>query len=185
MNRMVLALFVLATVVCPGIMFGQKVKVDYDKSIHFGDFKTYAWAELNPAGMPLVRINIVDAIDAQLAAKGLVKAERNADLIVTYVGALAGETNQSVGAPTYPGYAGPPPSVNSTMWTGAGGGGGSVSYPKGTLVVELMDPKAGRITWRAVGKTKLDMTKKRESLARINDLIEKMFEGFPPQGKEK
>lgn len=183
MNRRLLAPLVLVAVICPAVVFGQKLKIDYDKSIDFRTFRTYTWAELNSAAMPLLRVNIVAAIDEHLAAKGLVKTERDADLIVTYAGALAGESNQGVGAPTYPGYAGPPPSVDSTMWTGGGGGGVSVTYPKGTLIVELADRKTGRITWRAVGSAKFESGKKHESLTRINDLIDKMFEGYPPATK--
>lgn len=55
------------------------------------------------------------------------------------------------------------------------------TYPKGTLIVELLDSRSGKIAWRGVGSVKLDMEKKRESLVRLNDLIAKMFVRYPPR----
>lgn len=173
----------LAVLVVPMLLHGQKVKVDYDKGVDFTRFKTYMWGELYPARLPMLRLNIIGAIDEQLAAKGLVQVKKNADLVVTYAGDMAGESNQAVSAPAYPGYAGQPPATDSTMWTGSGGakgGGSSVTYPKGSLVVELMDPHASKITWRAVGRVKLDIEKKSQSLTRVNDTIAKMFAQYPP-----
>jgi hypothetical protein len=173
-----------AALLCPVLLAAQKIKVDYDKSIEFTKFKTYTWAQLDPARIPLLRLNIMGAIDEQLVSKGLVKVEKDADLMVTYAGDMFGESNQAVVAPAYPGYSGSPPSTNSTMWTGANPGPGmTVTYPKGTLVVELMDPHSGNIAWRAVGSLKLDIEKKTDSLNRINDMIAKMFLRYPPQKK--
>jgi hypothetical protein len=175
---LLLPLCILAGLVRPQTVWSQKVKVDYDKSIDFAKYKSYSWGQLEPARMPLFRLHVIGAIDEQLQAKGLVKVEQNPDLMVTCAGALDQEFNQSVSAPTYPGYAGPPPTVNSTMWTGSGGSGGS--YPKGSLVVELMDPHAAKIAWRATGTLKVDMEKKTESLTRVNDVVSKMFVRYPP-----
>ncbi len=176
----------LIALAVPALLSGQKIKVGYDKSVEFTRFKTYSWGQLDAARMPLLRLNIIGAINEQLAAKGLVEVKENADLVVTYAGDLTGELNQGVSAPAYPGYAGPPPAIDATMWTGSAGSGGTgmtVSYPKGTLIVELMDPRADKIAWRAVGNLKLDMEKKSESVARINDMIAKMFVQYPPQKK--
>jgi hypothetical protein len=176
----------LVVLVCPVLVSGQKVKVDYDKSIEFTTFKTFTWGQLGPARMPILRLNIIGAVNEQLAAKGLVEVEKDADLMVTYAGDMVGESNQGVSAPSYPGYAGPSPAIDSTMWTGSagsGGGGMSPTYPKGTLIVELMDPHAGKIAWRAVGQVKLDIEKKNESVTRINKMIAKMFVQYPPQKK--
>lgn len=109
--------------------------------------------------------------------------ENDPDLVVTYAGDMVGESNRGVSAPTYPGYAGPPPGIDSTMWSGTAGGGMTVTYPKGTLIIELMNPHAGKIAWRAVGQVKLDIEKKGKSVERINDTIAKMFAHYPPQNK--
>lgn len=176
--------YLLVAIVYPMLVSGQKIKVDYDKSVEFAKLKTYSWGQLGPEYWPLLRLNIIGAIDEQLAAKGLVKTDNNADLIVTYSGDLIGEANRAVSAPASPTYSGPPPSSSSTVWTGSSGmgrGGMTPTYPKGTLVVDLLDSRSGKIAWRGVGSVKLDMEKKRESLVRLNDLIAKMFVRYPPQ----
>ena len=185
MNRIVRELIAWVLVLlCPVLLFGQKVKVDFDRGVAFTNFKTYMWGQLDPVRSPMLRLNIISAVDKALAAKGFVKVANDPDLIVTYTGDMTGEGNHGVSAPAYPGFKGPPPSVDSTMWTGVGTGGTSVTYPKGTLIVELMDPRAAKITWRAVGKVKLDIEKKSESLNRVHDMIEKMFQQYPPNARK-
>ncbi len=180
-----LAGFLIAVILFPVLLFGQKVKVDYDKGAEFSKYKTYAWAELGPARNEMLRLNIMGAIEEQLEAKGLVKVEKDADLVVAYSGDMIGEANRGSAAPVYPGYVGAP-TIDATMWTGAGGGGGmTVTYPKGTLIVELMDPHEGKIRWRSVGQVKLDIEKKTKSVERINDMIAKMFAQFPPSPPPK
>jgi Domain of unknown function (DUF4136) len=162
-----------------------KAKVDFDRAAEFDKFKTYQWAQLDPVRMPFLRLTILGSIDHELQAKGLTKVTSDADLIVSYSGDIAGEANHGVSAPAYPGYAGPPPSVNSTMWTGAGTAGTAVTYPKGTLVVELMNPQTGDITWRGMTKVKLDMEQKSKSLERVNERITEMFTQYPPPGRKR
>lgn len=176
--------FVLVVLAWPVLGFGQKLKVDYDKGIDFAKFKTFAWGELLPPRLPMLRINIVSAINEELKAKGLTEVDKNPDVIVTYTGDMAGEANRGVSAPTYPGFAGPAPTVDATMWSG-GAGGAAVTYPKGTLIVELMDPHASKIAWRGVGEAKLDIEKKGKSVERINSMISKMFVHYPPQSEKK
>jgi hypothetical protein len=177
---------ILVALLGPHLASAQKIKVDYDRGVDFSKFKTYTWAELDPARLPLLRLNIIGAIDGQLTAKGLLKVEKDGDLMVAYSGDMVGEQNQGVGTPNYPGYAGQPPAIDATMWTGQAGPGASgmsVTYPKGSLIIELMDPRASKITWRAVGGLKLDIEKKSDSLARINSMIASMFDQYPPRKK--
>lgn len=168
---------------CPSILFAQKIKVDYDKATDFSKFKTYAWAELNPPAMPLLRLNIIGAIEQQLSAKGLAKVTANPDVYVGYSGSLTGETNEFTPAPAYPGFAGTPVGIDYSMWTGGASSGGDVHFPKGSIVIELMDPHAMKIRWRAVGTLKLDAQKKEQSLDRINNAITKIFTYYPPAQK--
>jgi hypothetical protein len=176
-------LFLALLWACPSILFAQKIKVDYDKGTDFSKVKTYAWAELHPAQMPLLRLNIIGAIDQQLAAKGLVKVTENPDVYVGYSGSLSAESNQGTVAPVYPGIAGAPVAIDYSMWTGGAASGANVNFPKGSIVIELMDPHASKIRWRAVGILKLDAQKKQQSLDRINKAIAKIFTYYPPAPK--
>jgi Domain of unknown function (DUF4136) len=156
----------------------EKVKVEFSRAFDFSKFKTYTWTELGAPRMPLLRADIVLAIDQQLEAKGLTKTDKDGDLVIAFSGDGAEAVNQRVSPPAYLGLAGPPPSIDSTMWTGSGRAG--MLYPRGTLVIELMNPTAGKIVWRASANVKFDMEKKGQSVSKINETIVKMFRRYPP-----
>jgi hypothetical protein len=175
--------FALLWAACPTILVAQKIKVDYDKGADFSKFKTYAWAELNPAAMPLLRLNIIGAIDQQLAEKGLTKVTASPDVYVGYSGSLSGASSDVTPPPAYPGFAGTPVGIDYGMWTGGAASGGATHFPKGSIVIELMDPHALKIRWRAVGVLNLNPENKEQSLQKINKAIAKMFTYYPPAKK--
>lgn len=67
-----------------GSALAQKVSVDFDKSADFSQYKTNAWGKGTPAANPMIHQRIVAGIEAQLAGKGLRKAESNPDIVVIY-----------------------------------------------------------------------------------------------------
>jgi len=152
---------------------GQKVRVDSDKTAVFSTFKTYAWKQGTPARNPLMDTRIIDAIDKQLAVKGMTKVEIGAmpDLIVVYHAAVDYETQLN------------------TIGYGYGWGyygGTTTTYvdkiPVGTLLVEMGDPKTQKMVWRAQGSS--DLSDKPEKIEKkINQITEKMFKKFPPEAK--
>src|ERR1700741_96737 len=74
--------------------FGQDVRYNFDKDSDFSKFKTYKWVTLKGA-TPVDDITdkqIKEAVDAQLAAKGLSKVEGDdANLFVGYQAAIGSE----------------------------------------------------------------------------------------------
>ena len=79
--------FTMATVaLLSTVLLAQSVTFDFDRAANFSSFKTYAWTRGNPVGDELNHQRIVRAIDAQLAAKGLVRIEAPAkpDVLVAY-----------------------------------------------------------------------------------------------------
>ena len=74
----------LALVLAPALALAQKISYDYDKTANFAAFKTYALKDGTKVGQQLIDDRIVAAIDAELAAKGLTKAEANPDVFVVY-----------------------------------------------------------------------------------------------------
>jgi hypothetical protein len=56
-------LLVAATIVSAG------VKVDWDKSATFANYKTYAWDKGTPAKSPLWDQRIIEAVDKRLPAR--------------------------------------------------------------------------------------------------------------------
>jgi hypothetical protein len=143
----------------------QKIRVDHDKSV--------AWRDGTPARNPLMATRIVDAIDSQMALKGLTKATgpTDPDLLITYHAAVEYETQlNTVGMGYGWGYY----------------GGTTTTYvdkiPIGTLLIEMGDPKAQKMIWRGQGSDELsDKPEKIEK--KINQVVEKLFKKFPPEQK--
>src|SRR5580693_6920277 len=74
--------------------FGQDVRYNFDKDTDFSKFKTYKWVVLKGATPvdDLTDKQIKDAIDAQLATKGLSKVDSDdANLFVGYQTAVGTE----------------------------------------------------------------------------------------------
>jgi Domain of unknown function (DUF4136) len=70
--------------------FGQDVRYNFDKNADFSKFKTYKWVPMKdaPKVNDLVSKQITDAIDAELATKGLTKVDD--DSAHLYIGYQAG-----------------------------------------------------------------------------------------------
>jgi hypothetical protein len=60
------------------------VHTDYDRTANFAAFKTYTWREGTKLPNPLMEQRVIDAVDAQLKAKGLTRVDTGGDVSVTY-----------------------------------------------------------------------------------------------------
>jgi hypothetical protein len=151
---------------------GAAVKVEHDQDVDFSKYRNYAWKEGAPALYPQIQEKIVEAVDRELAARGLVRVEGEADLyVMTYA---FGE-----GAPKV--------SVDMGFWGGAneadGGGMGAPTSTvrvntAGTLMVRLVDGQTEQPVWRALAeKTMSDKPSK--ALRKVDKVVTKMFADFP------
>ncbi len=156
-----------------GSALAQKVSVDFDQSADFSKHKTYAWGKGTPAANPMVHQRIVAGIEAQLAAKGLRKAESNPDLIVIYHAA----TDTQVSINTFGG--GP---FGGWRW---GTGTATVDkVPVGELAVNIGDPSARKFIWRGTASGTISSKQEKNEKA-LNSALTKMFQNFPhPPGKK-
>lgn len=154
---------VLMLTVAPVV--AQQVNVDFDHAASFATFKTYAWTQGTiPAGAsPLMVQRVNAAVDAELSAIGLVKVDKDPDVLV----AVHGATKEDVSLQSW-GY--------SPRF-----GGGQVDVTRilvGTLVVDIIDAKAKKLAFRATASdTVSDNPQKNEK--KIHKAVEKMFEKYP------
>jgi Domain of unknown function (DUF4136) len=123
----------------------------------------------------LINQDIRRAIDEQLAQKGLVKVDKNADVIVAYHAAIRQE--QSV-------------FLSGSGWGGRGMGGkwdGSVqgqtsSVPVGTIVVDLYDTTQNQLVWRGDATKTIDLKKDPDKNYRsLQKAMARLFKNYPPQ----
>ena len=165
--------FTMATVaLLSTVMLAQSVTFDFDRAANFSSLKTYAWTRGNPVGDELNHQRIVRAIDAQLAAKGLVRIEAAArpDVIVAYHASFDRDLQ-----------------INAfgMGWGPVAGRTGSARVEEvtvGTLAVDLVDATTRSIVWRAMASKDLDPNARPEKRDRnINNAAQKLFKNYPPK----
>src|SRR5262249_16765044 len=113
-------LSVTSLLLIAGACLAQDVRYNFDKSADFSKFKTYKWVPIKDASKvsDLVDKQIKDALDAELATKGLSKVDGDdANLFIGYQPAVGEEkqfNSYSTGWGAGPGWGG--------GWYGYGGG---------------------------------------------------------------
>ena len=152
--------------------FAQQVEVEFDESVNFSKFKTFAIreGELNsksPAlNSELVKKRIEAEIESRLAAKGLVKATGQADLNVRYRLGAGNRTEVE----TYP-----------AGWRGLRTRRVAVRRAEGTLVIDLRDTSKRELVWRAISTEEENNPLK--LAGKIDDMVRKSIDRYPPKKK--
>jgi hypothetical protein len=159
-----------------------KVTSDYDKTVDFTKFKTYAFST-ESMELPINELNrrrVLGDIETQLATKGLTKSETSYDLLVD-VRITAKErqeaTSYTTGGYGYGGY----------RW---GGGMGTTSttvstYVDGTLIITLVEASKREMVWQGVGVRTLDTDATSEQREKnINEAVTAILSKYPPVAKK-
>ena len=178
------ALFLLTSLFC-ATATAEKIRVHYDKSIDFSKYKTYGWAPHGAVAHPMLALDIVGAVDSEMAARGLTKVPSNPDLLVQIYGAVDSEVSMTSNNPLYNATGGIPPfdpsmtsPGNSLYWDGYYGNSTVVVHP-GQLVVDLIDVKAKKLVWRGVGSEAISPNNPDKLMDEANSTISKMFKDYP------
>jgi Domain of unknown function (DUF4136) len=160
-----------------GAALAQDVKYNFMPGTDFSKYHTYKWVTENN-GHPdqIVDQQIKQAIDQQLAAKGLTKTDGgDADLFVGYQVSVD----------------------NEKQWNAYGGGMGwrmgggmatatSSTIQVGTLVLDIYDPAAKALVWRGQATKTLNPSKDpQKNQDRINKAMAKLLKNFPPPPPKK
>lgn len=150
------------------------VKYDYSTGTNLAGLKTFDWmavpakAEINPLNVKRVK----NAVNANLAAKGLTKTSDNPDFLIA---AHMGKKDKTRITDWGYGYG-----RHGRYW----GGARPVDvyqYEEGSLILDFVDAKSKQMIWRGSANAQLDMAKTPEKrLKIINEVVEKILEKFPP-----
>jgi hypothetical protein len=170
-----------------GSALAQDVRYNFDKSANFAAFKTYKWVVLKGATplSDLVDKQIKDAIDAELATKGLTKTDGNtADLFVGYQGAV-GQEKEYTSYDTGWGYG---PGWYGGGWYGAGGGmttGQTSTIYVGQLALDMYASSPRNLVWRGMASKTLDPKAKPDKQQKnLQKAVAKMLKNYPPPLKK-
>jgi hypothetical protein len=166
----------------------QDVRYNFDKSTDFSKLKTYKWVVLKdaPKLSDLVDKQIKEAVDAELAKKGLAKSDNDsADL---YVGYQAGVTKEKEFTTFNSGW-GYGPGWYGGGWYGGGGGvttGQTNTIYIGQLAVDFYVPGAHNLVWRGVASKTIDTEAKPEKQQKnLAKAVAKLLKNFPPPVKKE
>ena len=175
--------FVLAVLLAalPTLAWAQKTTYDFDKDVNFASIHTYALKEGTPAGNPLIDKRLADAIQTQMAAKGLKEDSANPDVWVVYhvsVDKKKELNGYTTGMGGYGGYG----------W-GWGGGMSTTNMSvreilEGTLIIDIASASKKALVWRGVGVKEIDTGAKPDKRDKnINKAVEKILKNYPPKVK--
>jgi len=153
----------------------QDVRTNFMPGTDFSKFHTYKWVNIEGGAHPnqIVDQEIKQAIDSQLAAKGLTKTEADqADLYVGYQTAVNQEK----------------------QWNSYGMGGGvrwggmatatSSTISNGTLVVDMYDPSNKQLVWTGAATKTLDPSSNPEKNQKnLDKAVARLLKSFPPKQK--
>src|SRR6516165_7675466 len=138
----------------------QKVETQYDRNAYFSSYKTYTWrqerllTQLSKENQARVKQSLVNAVNAQLQAKGFTQTQSGPSFYVGYSGGsmakgMAGEgmTPEELAHPmaldTW--QATMMPSEVPNVWVAM----------EGTLEFDVIDPKSNTVVWSSILREKL------------------------------
>jgi len=159
---------------------------NFDQQSDFSKYKTYKWVDIKGGKDKVSEItdrNILAAIDAEMAKKGLAKVTNDpADLYIGYQAGITANqeyTTYNMGGGPGWGYGG-----------GWGWGGGGIAQTTsstihtGHLVLDMYDVSNKRMVWRGMVSDTVEATNKPEkNLKKLNKAVEKMMKNYPPKKK--
>lgn len=167
---------------------GQDVRYNFDKNTDFSKFKTYKWVILKdaPTANDLVANQIRDAVDKELATKGLTKLDDDgANLFIGYQAGV-GQEKEFTSFSSDWGYGG---GWYRGGWYGPGGGmstttGSTSTIYVGQLAVDMYDSANRDLVWRGVASKTLDPKAKPEKQQKnLAKAVKKLLKNYPPGAK--
>jgi hypothetical protein len=165
----------------------QDVRYNFDKDTDFSKYKTYKWVPIKDAAKvsDLVDKQIKDAMDAELATKGLTKVDGDdANLLIGYQPAVGEEkqfNSYSTGWGYGPGWGGGwYGGMGSTSTTGT-----TSTIYKGQLALDMYDSAKHDLVWRGVVSKTIDPKAKPEKQQKnLAKAVTKLLKNYPPVVKK-
>jgi hypothetical protein len=163
-------------ILCAGpAAFAQDVTYNFMPGTNFANYHTYKWVVIpgGPHPNQIMDAEIKQAVDSQLAAKGLTKTDSDkADLYVGYQIAVDQEK----------------------QWNGFGMGGGlrwggmasatSSTISNGTLVLDMYDTNSKQLVWTGRATKTLDPSSNQEkNMKNLDKAMQKLLKNYPPKQK--
>ena len=168
-----MALLLCALMLTSSVAIAHQVKTDYDRSAQFYKYTTFMWIKEPQLASFLTNEQIIEAVNAELQARGLYLVTSDADLAVS-VHSATYENRQLkffyadlAGGWGWYRYWRPIPSITVVE-----------IFKVGTVVVDLFDTRTQRVVWWATG-TDTVTERAEKNVQHLNKAVERMFWNFP------
>jgi hypothetical protein len=165
----------------------QDVRYNFDKDTDFSRFKTYKWVELKGAQKPddITDKQIKEAIDAELAKKGLIRTTADdADIFLGYQVGI-GQEKEFTSYNSDWGYG---PGWGRGGWYGGGSGistGQTSTIYTGQLALDMYDAAKHDLVWRGVASKTIDPKAKPDKRQKnLQKAVSKLLKNYPPEVKK-
>ena len=171
-----------------GAALGQDVRYNFDKNADFSKFKTYKWVTIKDAAKvnDLTDKQIIAAVDAELATKGLTKtSDDSANLYIGYQAGI-GQEKQFTSFSSDWGYGG---GWYRGGWYGGMGGmstttGQTSTIYVGQLALDMYDSANHDLVWRGLAsKTISPKAKPEKQEKNLAKAVKKLLKNYPPPSK--
>ncbi|WP_245632158.1 DUF4136 domain-containing protein [Edaphobacter aggregans] len=161
-------------------MSAQDVTSNAMPGTDFSKYHTYKWIAIEGASHPnqIVDAQIKEAVDSQLATKGLTKTTGDkADLYIGYQTSVDQQKEWNA----YSMGGGP-------RWGGMGMGGMATATSStidiGTIVLDMYDPSPKQLVWTGRATKTLDPSNNQEKNQKnLDKAMQKLLKNFPPKSK--
>lgn len=182
MMRIAWACMFLIVAGCAQLQTGSKI----DDATDFTELKTFSWlhdadkpAEDVRLNDPKVRQTVRTAVEESLVSKGYEKVERQqADFLVTWFGAIEQKMKKENIDHFYAPYGYGTLYRNPVMNTESPRT--IAEYEKGTIIIDIVDPKRQKLIWRGSGSGRLaEDQPEQTTLRNLNRSVTKVLEPFP------
>src|SRR6267143_36444 len=185
------ALFIttVGLLLAAGAALGQDVRYNFDKNADFSKFKTYKWVTIKDAAKvnDLTDKQIIAAVDAELATKGLTKtSDDSANLYIGYQAGI-GQEKQFTSFSSDWGYGG---GWYRGGWYGGMGGmstttGQTSTIYVGQLALDIYDSANHDLVWRGLAsKTISPKAKPEKQEKNLAKAVRKLLKNYPPPSKQ-
>lgn len=157
------------------------VKSDFDHSINFSQYQTYAIRQNDLKLNDIDTKRVISALNQQLQMRGL-QASGTPDLIINVTASHKRIRDIQTQYPWHVGWGwgwGP-------YWRFGVGYHNTYTdiYNKGTLRLDFIDAKTNKLVWQGVGSG-LDVDSPKAKYKQIPEVIQKILANYPPTGSLK
>jgi len=172
MKMATLVMALIVAMLAGSAALAQDVSTNSMPGTDFTKYHTYKWVAIEGASHPnqIVDAQIKQAVDSQLALKGLTKTDSDkADLFVGYQIAVDQEKQW-----------------NAYGMGGRWGGGMATAQQStisiGTLVLDMYDPSTKQLVWTGNATKSLDPSSNQEKNQKnLTKAMQKLLKNFPPK----